>query len=841
MEYVEGEPITAHADRLRLSIDERLLLFEEVCDAVQYAQRHLVVHRDLKPSNILVTAEGRVKLLDFGIAKLIGDADDGDAAPLTQRGGMLMTPGYAAPEQIEGRPVTTATDVYALGVILYELLAGAHPHGARRTPALLVRAVLETDARALTDSVAAAPRAAVEASVEPATDVCALRRTSPRALRRRLRGDLENIVARALERDPARRYPTAEALLDDLRRHRSNLPVSAHRPAWSYRAAKFVARHRVPVAAAALLVLAIGAGVAGIVWQSRETARAASRATAVKEFLVELFESSDPDAAPGRELSARDVLARGAERVTREMGGEPEVQAELLRTIGGIQTELGEYAAARPLLDSALVIAERTFGADSPEAVECLTSLASVAYWSSDPAEAESLFRRAEAIERGRRNPSDIRLATIASGLAATLNRLGRTSEAEPLYREAIERDRRARGEDHPAVLSDLGNLAVFLEDSGRFAEAIEAHQQVLDRRRRVLPPGHSEIALSLHNLGHAFFRDGRYAAADSTLRDAVAMRRALYDGPHPLLVGSLTTLAQVRTNVADYAGAESLLAEAREMASHVFGADHQEIGRLINESAILAYQADDLATAAARFRASIAVFERSLPADHPTLATLRSNLAKVDQQRGAYEAALGTYEEVLALRRDKLGGDHPQVAASLNDVGTTLRLMGRPLDAAARHREALALQARSLGSDHPSLDTSMHLLATALRDARAFAESESLYRAAIARCEAHPDSPTAASLVCAAFGRMLLEAGRPREALPLLERAEAEERARSGEGGANEAIAAATRGACLARLGRRDAGRELLARSHATLLRVRGADHPETRRAAALLAEAGG
>jgi serine/threonine-protein kinase len=366
MEHVEGRPVTAYCNEQNFGIEQRLRVFLEICDAVQYAHRNLVVHRDLKPSNILVDAAGRVKLLDFGIAKLLAEGDDGAPAEATRSVLRAMTPEYAAPEQVRGDPVTTATDVYVLGVLLYELLAGQRPYRVGRGPiSELERAILE------------------EEPLRPSartTGGAGLPGIGPRELQRRLRGDLDGIVLKALEKEPERRYPSAEALATDIRRHLQGLPVSAHGDRLAYRTWKFARRHRLSMAAAGLGFLSLIGGLIGTTWQAQRAAREARKAEVVKDFLKSLFSASDPKEAQGKERTARQLLEDGARRIETELKDQPEVQSEVARLIAAVYRELGEYDRAAPLLSADLERHRKLDGPRSLAVAESLTQLADVIF-----------------------------------------------------------------------------------------------------------------------------------------------------------------------------------------------------------------------------------------------------------------------------------------------------------------------------------------------------------------------------------------------------------------------------------------------------------------------------
>ena len=494
MELVEGEPITAYCDRRRLSIDARVQLFRRVCDAAQYAHGRLIVHRDLKPANIFVTATGDLKLLDFGIAKLLSDDDATEATELTRTGLRPLTPAYAAPEQLRGEAVSTATDVYTLGVILFELLTARRPSGSASSG--FERTPLEAEPARPSHVVISRDR-------DDATSIDAIahaRGVAPRALAAHLAGDLDAIVLKALRREPQRRYIGAGALADDLDNFLHGRPVAARPDGRRYRAGKFVRRHRVGIAVAVSLVLSLVGGLAATAWQARAKTLEAQKAEAVKAFLISIFQGADPVQAAGREITLRQVLDEGAGRVQRDLASQPAVQGELLTVLAGIYGELGITERAAPLTDQALAIHERLYGADSPLVATNLRQKAKLALARGD-ADTADRFARA-SLEKHRRAYGNLHpdLAEDLDTLLMAARQRGRLPDAIAAAEESLRIRKAFYGDDHLLVADSMNNLAVVRREQGRHEESAALYRQTIDLRRRLLGPEHPLLALTVHN-----------------------------------------------------------------------------------------------------------------------------------------------------------------------------------------------------------------------------------------------------------------------------------------------------------------------------------------------------
>lgn len=663
MEHIEGEAVDVFCRDRRLSLHRRLRLFLSICEAVAYAHRSLVIHRDIKPANILVDAGGSPKLLDFGIAKLLRpeEHDPRDAAH-TLPGLRLLTPEYASPEQVRGEALTTATDVYSLGVLLYELLSGERPFRFEARDATALERVIchqEPD--------------------RPSTRIRRRRATSPSPQEpvapHQLHGDLDTIVLTALNKDPSRRYPSVEQLADDVERFLGDLPIRARRDAWGYRLAKFVRRHRVGVAVATLLVsvLLLASLVttrqARIAEEERRRAEAQSaRAEKVSELMVELFEVSDPGEARGNTITAREILDRGAERLVVELEGQPEILATLADTMGRVYQNLGlydraaelfadgldhrlelwgemhsevasslnhlgearfhqgSYRESAELVERALEIRRRTLGEEHADTLESLNNLAALRFSLGDLEVAERLFRDNLTLRERLLGPEHDDSAEARDNLATVLQRLGGEVEAEQLLRRSLELRIHRHGEDHPEVARAKSVLAALLHTAGRPAEAEPLYRQALETQRVVLGVDHPQVAVSATNLGALLAEAGELEEAETLLRRAIELQRRHLGPDHVRLSYPLVHLADLlrqRGRTADLDPAEGLYHEALAIRRRAFGSAHPELAGPLEGLARLELlrlehgEADDPARALELAREAIAIRRRTLGTNH--------------------------------------------------------------------------------------------------------------------------------------------------------------------------------------------------------------------------------
>ena len=625
MEHIEGLPLLEYCDARSLAVPDRLRLFQSVCSAVQYAHRNLVVHRDIKPGNVLVAEDGTPKLLDFGIAKLLNPELAGEAPTAT---GLVMTPEYASPEQARGERITTATDVYSLGVVLYELLTGHHPYRlTSRQPLEVLRAVAEQEP----ERASVAVRRSEERTPE---QVARDREGTPQTLQRRLKGDLDNILMMALRKEPQRRYASVEAFSDDVRRYLEGLPVKARKPTLGYRTGKFVRRHVLGAAAslAALLLLA-GFAVAMAV-QSQRVARERDlarkeRATAqrVSAFLVDLFKVSDPSEARGNSVTAREVLDKGVSKIATELKDQPEVRATLMDTMGEVHRNLGLYDQAIALTREALATRQATLGGEHVDVATSLNNLGNALYDKGDYGAAEGLFREALALRRkllGNEHPD---VATSLNNLANVLYRKGDYKGAEELGREALALRRRLYGNEHLDVAKSLNNLGVVLMERGDYDGAEQLYREALALRRKLHGNEHPSVATGLNNLANVLAQKGDWAGAEAVQREALALGRKLHGNEHPGVAFSLSNLAIVLMEQGHYPEAEALHREALAMRRKLLGNESPNVAMTLTGLAETLCRAGRSAEAEPHAREAIAVFRKTLPAGHPYTAEAESVL----------------------------------------------------------------------------------------------------------------------------------------------------------------------------------------------------------------------
>jgi len=674
MEYVDGRPIDAYCRDERLDLAARLKLFRTVCEAVRHAHGRLVVHRDLKPSNILVTADGRVKLLDFGIAKVLRSEDDETGADLTLAQQRLLTPRYASPEQIRGEAVTTATDVYSLGVLLYELLTEHPPYDLPSTSARAAeRVICETEPRR--PSLVAPER---------------------ENLKHALAGDLDTIVLKALHKDPRRRYESVEQFAEDLRRYDEGLPVLARPDTARYRAGKFVRRNLPAVVAGGLVVLALaGATIVSTAHSMRsERARAEAEtqrrtAARVSAFLQDLITMGDPVAVQSdSSLTVAAAIERAAERIDAELADEPEVAAALNETVARTYLGLGRLHEAERHAAAALAL-RRGLGADGPSAGRAAqaligTTLLAGRVWRQlgNHAAADSLLRGVLPVAMELDGGRDPLAADVLRQLADVNLSLGDQEEARRLAAAAIRRREASSGDQAEALALDHNSLGLILVHAGEPAAAREHLREALRLMTEARDGDHTYVGQINANLGWALTHEGRWEEAIPHLETALARYDGILTAGHPHVLAARGNLARAYQMAGRWDEAERLHREVIEGYRSRYGDRHENVAHCLNNYALMLEEAGrDPEAAAALYDEAREIYQERLGAEHPWTAIARHNRARALRLAGELDAAEDECRAALAVRRRVLREDHPDIARSEALLSAILTDRGGPAE----------------------------------------------------------------------------------------------------------------------------------------------------------------
>lgn len=714
MEHIDGIRIDDYCDDNRLDVVSRLQMFQTICAAVHHAHENLIIHRDIKAANILVTRDGIPKLLDFGIAKLTdtqGTATDG----LTREGAAIMTPASAAPEQLLGNAVTTATDTYALGKLLYQLLAGvpAHPIDDM-SPSEAARTICFVDATRPSLRLEQEKQAARSGGDPDALlafeRIASDRRTNPERLQRRLRGDLDTVILNALRKEPERRYRSVTALAADIGLHLKSMPIVARADSWRYRSGKFVRRHYAAVPASVLVVATLAAFTVLLIVQNRNIVKERDTAQAVSQFLEDSFNAADPEQALGVEITAKQILAAGADRIRHDLDDRPEIQSALMGTIGRVYFNLDDLPSSADFLQQALLLREQTEDESQPSiaaakydlartliqrgdferAEELLTSSLQIYQKSGESKSQEKiveiLFNLAELhIHTGELDEagafatssieiyaqmddqSALNFARAKATLARILQLLGDLDRSETLLREAINIVMASKGDSHPDIAFHLQNLSMLQRAKGDLDAAGKTLDRALDITRRILGDKHRLLAMTLEDQGTLLHRNGDYDNAERLLRESLALYIESQGATHHRVGYNMTALGMLLHDKTELIAAEDMLRHALSIFEQTLGKDHQYTASALTELGAVLNATGRIAEAETLLERALTIRVKDYPADHQLVAATRTEYADTLSRLGRFEEAEPLLLESVAALEDKPGRRRQRATDALN------------------------------------------------------------------------------------------------------------------------------------------------------------------------------
>ena len=666
MEYVDGIPLTEYCWRNRCSIEERLGLYRSVCEAVLYAHQHAVIHRDLKPSNVLVKPDGSIRLLDFGIAKQLETLDMPVDRTRTEL--RLLTPAYAAPEQICGDRIGIHTDVYSLGVILYELLAGRLPYDlSNRTPGQAETLLMEHE------------------PVKPSTVVRhsgddALATSEIESVSRGSWADLDVLCLTAMHKDPQRRYRSVEALMRDIDHFLRGEPLEARRDSWSYSLGKFIQRNRRTVAAATLVFMAV---VSLVIFYTARLTRArdaalaeAARTERIQRFMGNLFQGGDPAAGPANDLRVVTLLDRGVQQA-RALDNDPEVQAELFGTLGSIYQSLGKFDQADSLLRSALKERRSLFGPDNRAVAESLVALGELRSAQAELEDAEQLVRQGLEMTKRHLPPNHPAVARAMTALGTVLENRGEYDRAIPLLDRAVQLQsvKGAENSDVAVSLTELANSHFY---AGHYDISNSLNRRVLELDRKLYGERHPNVAQDLTNLGAIQFEQGHYNEAERFDRQALAIYESFYGRDHPETASLMTLLGRALVAQGRSSEAANLLREALGIQERVYGKVHPRVASALNDLGKVAQQQGRLDEAEADFSRMAAIYSSVYNGKHYYIGVAKANLGGVYMERKEYARAEQLFREALHRYAETLSPDHQNVGIGRIRLGRALLRQNR-------------------------------------------------------------------------------------------------------------------------------------------------------------------
>jgi serine/threonine protein kinase/tetratricopeptide (TPR) repeat protein len=770
MEYVPGLPITHYCDGKRLKISERLHLFVQVCEGVQHAHQKAIMHRDLKPANILVVeVDGKAtpRIIDFGLAKAVTPTAPREGL-LTQVGAFVGTPGYISPEQVNPdlHDIDTRTDVYSLGVVLYELLTGFLPFDTKSDDQRFADKF-----RQLREEDPPPPSTKVRADRESSTTKAEERSTDPKQLVSLLRGDLDWITMKALERDRARRYGTPSELAADIRRYLHHEPVTVRPASSAYKLRKYVRRHRFGVAVGTAVALLLAGFAAMQALQVRRIMRERDRANRITDFMVGMFKVSDPNEARGNRITAREILDKASNNIEAGLAKDVEVQSQFMQVMAQTYINLGLFARAHGLAERALENRRRALGPNDPKTLESMTQLGWILDREGHDLEAEKLIRETLDVQRRVLGPEDRLTLETTDNLGIILEKQGHYAEEEKLERELVAIRTRKLGPEHPQTLRSMLNLADALHGESHLAESEKQFRQLLEIERRVLGSGHPSMLATMHNLANVIQEQGRYDEAEALYRETLETEQRVLGPEHPDTASTMTTLANtIIYGQGRSSEAEVLYRKALEVARRTLGPEHPYTTGAEEGLANVVSSQGHYAEAEKLHREILAIRMRLLGPDHTDTLLSQYNLGDVLFREGHLPEADKLFRETLKSQARVLGAESPDTLASKAFLARILTKEGHAPEAEVLARQAYEVQLRVLGPQHADTLSSLQYLGTALVNSHRYDEVKKLFADTIEKIGGSQGGNASAAWYN--YACVAVVANRPNEALQYLREA---------------------------------------------------------------------